>query len=146
MCVCVRVSAACIAAHLESRRAGQVAADGLLDAHAARNLAAYVHEQRRATGVVPSDSDVVVERFRDELGDWRICVLTPFGARIHAPWAIALERLLGVERGYAVQLMYTDDGIVVRFADVDDLPGVDALLPDPDDVVVSPTARDLHAA
>ena len=59
-----------------------------LDARASRNLLAFLREQERATGVVPSDRTVVVERFKDEIGDWRICILTPFGARVHAPWAI----------------------------------------------------------
>src|SRR5205814_3067001 len=61
-----------------------------LDAYAEANLLAFLREQERATGVVPSDRTVVVERFRDEIGDWRICILTPFGARVHAPWAMAV--------------------------------------------------------
>src|SRR5207302_3743293 len=61
-----------------------------LDRRAAANLLAFLREQERATGVVPSDRTVVVERFRDEIGDWRICILTPFGARVHAPWAMAV--------------------------------------------------------
>ncbi|MEM9533857.1 MAG: DEAD/DEAH box helicase, partial [Pseudomonadota bacterium] len=77
---------------------------------------------------------VVIERFRDELGDWRVCILTPFGALIHAPWAMALQRTLGDLAGFEMQVMYTDDGIVLRLADVDDLPALDALIPDPDEV------------
>jgi ATP-dependent Lhr-like helicase len=68
--------------------------DYSLDARAARNLVAYLREQESATGVVPSDRAVVVERFRDEIGDWRVCVLTPFGGRVHAPWAMALRARL----------------------------------------------------
>jgi ATP-dependent Lhr-like helicase len=105
-----------------------------LDAFAAQNLAAYIHQQKRDTGTLPSDRAITVERFRDELGDWRICILTPFGARIHAPWAMALQRRLADLSGYAIQVMYTDDGIVVRFADIDELPALDLLLPDPEDV------------
>jgi ATP-dependent Lhr-like helicase len=105
-----------------------------LDAHAARNLAAYVGEQKAHTGTLPTDRAVTVERFRDELGDWRVCILTPFGARIHAPWAMALERLLADQIGAELQVMYTDDGIVLRFADVEDLPGVESLFPDPEEV------------
>jgi ATP-dependent Lhr-like helicase len=97
----------------------RLAEEGLLDAHAASNLVAYLHQQRAATGVVPSDRAIVVERFRDELGDWRVCILTPFGARVHAPWAMAIQHRLGAQRGYEVQLMYTDDGIVVRFAEAE---------------------------
>ncbi len=115
--------------------------EGLLDAHAAGNLAAYVHEQREATGVLPSDRAVVVERFRDELGDWRVCILTPFGARVHAPWAMALQHRLGAERGYEVQLMYTDDGIVVRFADVEELPDLEVLVPGPEEIEELVTAE-----
>ena len=103
-----------------------------LDAYAARNLAAYVHEQRRHTGTLPTDRAITVERFRDELGDWRVCILTPFGARIHAPWAMALQRELELRSGFEVQVMYTDDGIVLRFADADDPPPLALLLPDPD--------------
>jgi len=105
-----------------------------LDANAAQNLAAYVAEQRAHTGVLPSDRRITVERFRDELGDWRVCVLTPFGARIHAPWAMAIERGLGGQLGAALQVMYTDDGICLRLADTEDLPGLEALFPEPEGV------------
>jgi len=105
-----------------------------LDELAAKNLAAYITEQKEASGTLPTDTSIVVERFRDELGDWRVCILTPFGARIHAPWAMALQRVLGEQSGYEIQVMYTDDGIVLRFADVEELPGVDVLVPDPDEV------------
>ncbi len=111
-----------------------IAANTPLDPTAARNLAAYVQEQREATGQVPSDRVVVVERFRDELGDWRVCILTPFGARVHAPWAMALQRHLGAREGFEIQVMYTDDGIVLRFADGEDLPALPDLLPDPETV------------
>ncbi|MEM8817348.1 MAG: DEAD/DEAH box helicase [Pseudomonadota bacterium] len=103
-----------------------------LDAYAARNLAAYVAEQKHETGTLPTDIDITVERFRDELGDWRICILTPFGARIHAPWSMALQRLLADDSGYEIQVMYTDDGIVLRFADAEELPPLDNLIPDPE--------------
>ncbi len=105
-----------------------------LDDLAAINLIAYVRDQRAATGVVPSDRAIVVERFRDDLGDWRICILSPFGARIHAPWAMALQWHLGRREGFEIQVMYTDDGIVLRLADGGDLPGLGDLLPDPDEV------------
>ena len=105
-----------------------------LDAFAARNLAAYIAEQKRDTGTLPTDRQITVERFRDELGDWRICILTPFGARVHAPWSMALQRRLGDEAGYEIQVMYTDDGIVLRFADADELPALDTLIPDPETV------------
>jgi len=104
-----------------------------LDELAARNLAAYLAEQREATGELPTDRTIVVEHFRDELGDWRVCILSPFGARVHAPWAMALEEILGRRTGLELELMYTDDGIVLRFADADEPPRVGGLL-DPEDV------------
>ena len=103
-----------------------------MDEYAADNLAAYVDEQKRHSTAVPTDRTVVVERFRDELGDWRVCILTPFGAQVHGPWAMAIQHMLGERAGFEVQVMYTDDGIVLRLADVDELPGLDVLLPDPD--------------
>ena len=77
------------------RRAGArrgCAGEYLLDERAARNLLTFLREQEAATGAVPSDRTIVVERFRDEIGDWRVCILTPFGGRVHAPWALALTR------------------------------------------------------
>ena len=91
-------------------------------------------EQRAATGVLPSDRAITLERFRDELGDWRVCVHSPFGARLHAPWALALERRLQERRGRDVQALWSDDGIVLRFDDADELPGREWLLPDPEEV------------
>jgi len=105
-----------------------------LDALAADNLAAYIQDQREATGQVPNDRGIVIERFRDELGDWRVCILTPFGARIHAPWAMALQWRLGRREGFEIQVMYTDDGIVLRLADGEALPDLSDLLPSADDI------------
>ncbi len=111
-----------------------------LDELAARNLAGYVAEQREADGALPTDRAVVVERFRDELGDWRVCLLTPFGGRVHAPWAMALEARLREGWGLDVQTIWSDDGIVVRLSEGlgEDGPGAgrieEALLLDPDEV------------
>src|SRR4029077_5677271 len=88
--------------------------DHALDPRAANNLIAYLDEQAEATGVVPDDRTLVVERFRDEIGDWRVCVLSPFGAQVHAPWAMALQHRLGERWGVTVELMWSDDGIVIR--------------------------------
>jgi ATP-dependent Lhr-like helicase len=99
-----------------------------LDAWAAQNLVDYVHEQREVTGAIPTDRRLTLERFRDELGDWRICILSPFGARIHAPWALALEARLSREAGFELQTLWNDDGIVLRFADAETPPELDALL------------------
>ena len=105
-----------------------------LEGHAVTNLLSYLEEQKEHTGTLPTDKAITIERFRDELGDWRICILTPFGARVHAPWAMALEHLLTRRYGYEVQTMYTDDGIVLRLADADVLPETSELLPEPEDV------------
>ncbi|MEZ5964238.1 MAG: DEAD/DEAH box helicase [Planctomycetota bacterium] len=105
-----------------------------LDRFAAKNLAAYLAEQKEATGTLPTDRSITVERFRDELGDWRVCILSPFGARVHAPWAMALQTSLSRRASFEVVSTYTDDGIVLTFADADQIPDVDALLPDPDEL------------
>ena len=101
-----------------------------LDANAARNLLAFLQDQLRATGVVPSDRAVVVERFRDEIGDWRICILTPFGARVHAPWAMAVGARLRDSLGIEVQSIWSDDGIAFHLPDADAPPATDLLLLD----------------
>jgi ATP-dependent Lhr-like helicase len=113
---------------------GWLTAHTPLDALAARNLVAYLDDQRQATGTLPTDRAITVERFRDELGDWRVCVLTPFGGKVHAPWALAIEAALSTSAGFEVQALWSDDGVALRFADVEELPPVAALLPDPDEV------------
>jgi len=105
-----------------------------LDAFAARNLIDYLREQHDATGCLPTDRAITIERFRDELGDWRVCILSPFGARVHAPWALAIESQLSAAAGWEVQALWSDDGIVLRLADAEALPERDLLVPDPDDV------------
>jgi ATP-dependent helicase Lhr and Lhr-like helicase len=88
-----------------------------LDDSAAANLVAYLDEQADATGVVPDDRTIVVERFRDEIGDWRVCILSPFGAQVHAPWGMAVKRRLSELWGTEIEMMWSDDGIVVRLPD-----------------------------
>ncbi|GAB3141244.1 Lhr family helicase [Microbispora hainanensis] len=88
-----------------------------LDDYAVGNLLAYLSEQREATGYVPDDRTLVVERFRDELGDWRLVIHSPFGARVHAPWALAIGRRLRERYGVDVQAVHSDDGIVLRVPD-----------------------------
>ncbi len=107
-----------------------------LDALAAENLVAYIEDEREATGALPTDRRIVIERFRDELGDWRLVILTPFGGRVHAPWTMALEARLQERLGLEIQTIWSDDGIAIRLPDGDGtLDGVEALLfPDPDDV------------
>ncbi|MDX6487327.1 MAG: ATP-dependent helicase Lhr and Lhr-like helicase, partial [Gaiellaceae bacterium] len=99
-----------------------------LDSFAATNLLTFLQDQQRATGVVPSDRTVVVERFRDEIGDWRICILTPFGGRVHAPWAMAVAARLRESLGVDVQSIWSDDGIALHLPDADAPPSTDLLL------------------
>ena len=120
-----------------------------LDAFAAQNLVAYVDSQREAGAAVPTDRTIVVERFRDELGDWRVCILTPLGGRVHAPWAHVLARRLEDRLGYPVHPAYTDDGIALRFAEGDELPDVAELFPASDEIeelVVAELARSARFA
>ncbi|MDO5286376.1 MAG: DEAD/DEAH box helicase [Actinomycetia bacterium] len=125
----------------------RVAAAGL-DAWATDNLLGYLAEQRSATGHVPDDRTIVVERFRDELGDWRVVVHSPYGQPVHAPWALVVAGQLRQQYGIDVQAVPADDGIVLRLPETAELeawgdqsgPGLDvaavleALLPDPDQV------------
>ncbi len=107
-----------------------------LDDLAAENLLAYIEDERDAAGALPTDRRIVVERFRDELGDWRLVVLTPFGGRVHAPWCMALEARLQERLGLEVQTIWSDDGIAIRLPEGDgSLDGVEQLLfPDPEEV------------
>ena len=102
-----------------------------LDANAAENLLRYLEDQTAATGRVPSDRDIVIERCRDELGDWRVCVLTPFGSRVHAPWCMAVTAKLRAERGVEVETMWSDDGFVIRLPETEEPLETDWLLPAP---------------
>ncbi len=95
------------------------ARDGGLDAWAAGNLVSYLHEQLEATQVLPSDTTVLVERFRDELGDWRLVVHSPYGVPVHAPWALAINARLRERYGIDGQAVASDDGIVIRIPDTD---------------------------
>ena len=114
--------------------AATLMADYPLDAFAAGNVLRYLHEQAEATGAVPDDRTIVVERFRDEIGDWRVCILSPFGVPVHAPWAMAIERRLVERYDIPVETMYTDDGIVLRLPEAaEDLPLADLII-DPDDI------------
>jgi ATP-dependent helicase Lhr and Lhr-like helicase len=106
-----------------------------LDEWGTANLLGYLAEQRTATGHLPDDRTVLVERFRDELGDWRLVVHSPFGAPVNAPWALAIEARLRERFGLAAQSMHSDDGIVLRLPETDaSPPGADLVLFDADDV------------
>ena len=138
---------------LPPRRARERVTAAGLDEWAADNLLAYLAEQKEATGHVPDDRTIVVERFRDELGDWRIVVHSPFGAPVHSPWALCVAARLRERYGLDVQAMPADDGIVLRLPDTSlDLDGgeggagvplsvLDELLLAPDEVSGLVTAQ-----
>jgi ATP-dependent helicase Lhr and Lhr-like helicase len=105
-----------------------------LDERAAQNLLTFLGEQQAATGAVPSDRTVVVERFRDEIGDWRLCILTPFGGRVHAPWALALGARLRESLGLEAQAIWSDDGIAIHLPDADAPPPIDDVLLEPEQI------------
>ena len=105
-----------------------------LDDLAAENLVRYLEDQAEATSAVPDDRTLVVERFRDEIGDWRICLLSPFGSRVHAPWALAIEARLQERLGPGGQVLWSDDGIVVRLPEAEDRIPLDDLLFAPEDI------------
>jgi len=124
----------------ELRKAAAAAAiasleqDHGLDTRAAANLIAYLDEQFNAAGAVPDDRTIVIERSRDDLGDWRVAVLSPLGSRVHAPWAMAATARIRDEAGLDVEVMWSDDGFVVRYPDGERPPDTSLLLPDPDEV------------
>jgi ATP-dependent Lhr-like helicase len=97
-----------------------------LDERSARNLLEYLREQQAATHVLPSDRTIVLERFRDEIGDWRLCVLSPYGGRVHAAWGLAISARMREQYGIDGEALWSDDGIVVRLPDVDFDDGTDA--------------------
>jgi len=105
--------------------AATLAADYDLDELAARNLLDYLREQQAATRVIPSDRTIVIERFRDEIGDWRLCVLSPYGGRIHAAWGLALSARIRDELGLEADAIWSDDGIIVHLPDADEPPGAE---------------------
>ncbi|MGB6454987.1 MAG: DEAD/DEAH box helicase, partial [Streptosporangiaceae bacterium] len=116
--------------------------DAGLDRLAAANLLSYLGEQRAATGYLPDDRTLVLERFRDELGDWRLVLHSPYGSQLHAPWALAIAaRLRERYGGMDVQAIHTDDGIVIRVPDADDPPPAGIAALDPDEVEQLVTAE-----
>jgi ATP-dependent Lhr-like helicase len=108
-----------------------------LDTRAARNLVEYLRDQRDATRVVPSDKAIVLERFRDEIGDWRLCVLSPFGGRVHAAWGLALSARIREELELEADAIWSDDGIIVHLPDAEELDSArlaEMVLIEPDEV------------
>ena len=114
------------------RAPAELAGEYDLDERAARNLLTFLREQRDATRVVPSDRTLVIERFRDEIGDWRLCVLSPFGGRVHAAWALALSARIRDEFGLESDAIWSDDGIIVHLPDADEPPSAELVLVEPD--------------
>ncbi len=111
-----------------------LAKDYDLDRRAAENLLAYLREQQAATRVVPSDESIVVEKFRDEIGDWRLCVLSPFGGRVHAAWGLALAAKIRGQLDLEADSIWSDDGIVIHLPDADEVPSADLVLLEADEV------------
>jgi ATP-dependent helicase Lhr and Lhr-like helicase len=105
-----------------------------LDPSAARNLLQYLSDQRAATRAVPDDRTLVIERCRDELGDYRVCLLSPLGGRVHAPWAMAAVARVKAELGLDVESFWTDDGFVLRFPEGEQPPDPRLLIPTPEEV------------
>ncbi|HEY8866122.1 MAG TPA: helicase-related protein, partial [Solirubrobacteraceae bacterium] len=105
-----------------------------LDERAADNLLAFLSEQQEATRVIPSDRTIVIERFRDEIGDWRLCILSPYGGRIHAAWGLALSARIREQFGLESDAIWSDDGIIVHLPDADEPPGAELVLVEPDEV------------
>ncbi|QHN04595.1 DEAD/DEAH box helicase [Granulicella sp. WH15] len=104
-----------------------------LDPQAAENVLRYLTDQELATTVVPDDRNIVIERVRDELGDWRVCCLTPFGSRVHAPWATAVTARIRANGGPEVEAMWTEDGFVLRFPETDEPPSTEQFLLAPEE-------------
>ena len=104
-----------------------------LEPRAAENVLRYLADQEIATVTVPDDRNIVIERVRDELGDWRVCVLTPFGSRIHAPWAMAATAKIRANNGMEVETMWSEDGFVLRFPEADEAPPIEHLLLEPEE-------------
>ncbi len=117
-----------------SREPKELAKEYDLDRRAAENLVAYLREQQAATRVVPSDETIVVERFRDEIGDWRLCVLSPFGGRVHSAWGLALGQKIREEHQLEADAIWSDDGIVIHLPDADEPPSADLIMVEPDEL------------
>ena len=113
-----------------------------LDTWAVDNLLAYLREQRESTGAVPSDTRMIVERHRDELGDWRVVLHSPLGYGVHAPWALAVRARIEERYGMDASVMASDDGLILRLPAMEDVPpGADLFLFDPDELEAIVTER-----
>src|SRR6201999_1317064 len=114
--------------------AATLARDYDLDEKAANNLVEFLREQQEATRVIPSDRTIVIERFRDEIGDWRVCVLSPFGGRVHAAGGLAVCARIRDVYGLESDAIWSDDGIIVHLPDADEPPGEELVMIEPDEL------------
>ena len=105
-----------------------------LEPAAAKTLLEYLEEQQDIAGAVPDDRTILVEYTRDELGDWRICILSPFGAQVHGPWAMAIGAIINARRDIEVDILWADDGIIIRYPNVDEPPPASWFTPSPEEV------------
>ena len=122
----------------------KLVADHHLDPAAAAQLVRYIHDEKTAATAVPTDRTIVVQRFRDEIGDWRICILSPHGAAVHAPWAMAVRAKLLEQSGQELDVVWSDDGIVFRLPEADTTPDLAQFFPRADeleDIVVARLAE-----
>jgi len=118
----------------ESEALKQLETTHCLGPSAATNLLRYLEDQHVAAGATPDDKTIVVESYQDEMGDWRVCILSPFGGRVHAPWAMAIGAMIHDRAAYEIDVLWTDDGIVIRFPEADEPPPIESVIPDPDEV------------
>jgi ATP-dependent helicase Lhr and Lhr-like helicase len=129
-------------ARLDDDAFQQRCADLGFEGHTAENLRRLLDDQRQATNAVPTDTTLVVERFRDELGDWRVILHSPYGLRVHGPLALAIGRRLRERYGIDEKPTASDDGIVVRLPDTEDAaPGADLFVFDADEIEPVVTAE-----
>lgn len=105
-----------------------------LQPSAATSLLSLLRQQRLATGVIPSEQTIVIERFRDEIGDWRLCVLCPLGGRVNSAWGLAISAKIRSELGLEADAIASDDGIVVHLPDADDPPRAELAMIEPDEL------------
>ncbi|WP_435526745.1 ATP-dependent helicase [Microbacterium aurantiacum] len=113
-----------------------------LDDYARANLLAYLDEQREATGTLPTDRQLTVERGRDEVGDWRVILHSPYGMQVHAPWALAVNARIRERLGVEGSAVASDDGIIARIPDAEaEPPGAELFVFDPDELEQIVTAE-----
>ena len=116
------------------KKPAELAKEYGLEERAANNLVTYLREQRRPRASCRATGRSSIERFRDEIGDWRLCVLSPYGGRVHAAWGLALAARIRDEFGLEADAIWSDDGIVVHLPDADEPPSAELVMVEPDEV------------